>query len=110
MTTQQLTKRQKVLNRIKEIYKENYIPKNKLLVFRRTLYSKLNIRGINLYERRDVAQANNPNTASKILIEYIRDDEADILINEFQATLNDFNIITNKQKSIQQNLNKIVNH
>ncbi|MCH1959708.1 hypothetical protein [Romboutsia hominis] len=82
-------KRERTLNRIKEVLAEE-VPKSKLLVFRRTLYSKLNSRGVNLYERRmDKNQS---------LISHILDDEIDILQTVFLETLKDFNIVTKKQR------------
>ena len=91
------SKREKLLNRIKEVTSKD-IPKNKLLVFRRTLYSKLNSRGINLYARRE-----DKNTS---LLSHIQDDELEILQTEFLNTLKDFNIITYKQKQMQEQQNK----
>ena len=82
-------KRERTLIRIKEVLSEE-VPKSKLLVFRRVLYSKLNSRGVNLYERRmDKNQS---------LISHILDDEIDILQTVFLETLKEFNIVTKKQK------------
>ena len=91
-----MNKRDKLLNRIKEVIVEE-IPKNKILVFRRVLYSKLNNRGINLYIRRE--------DKNKSLISYIQDDELDILQNAFLETLKEFNIITKKQKELMRKRN-----
>lgn len=91
-----MNKRDKLLNRIKEVIVEE-IPKNKILVFRRVLYSKLNNRGINLYIRRE--------DKNKSLISYIQDDELDILQNAFLETLKEFNIITKKQKELMRKSN-----
>ena len=87
--TQNINRRERLLIRIKEILAEE-VPKPKLLVFRRVLYSKLNSRGVNLYERRiDKNQS---------LISHILDDEIDILQTVFLETLKEFNIVTKKQK------------
>lgn len=82
-------KREKLLSRIKEVLNED-VPKSQRLVFRRTLYSNLNNRGINLYQRRI--------DKNKSLISHIKDDELEILKTEFLKTLNTFNIITKKQE------------
>lgn len=87
--TQDINKREKLLARIKEVLSEE-VPKQNVLVFRRKLYSKLNSRGINLYERRLDKNIS--------LISHILDDELDILQNVFLETLKDFNIITKKQR------------
>lgn len=86
-------KREKLLYRIKEVLGED-VPKAQLLVFRRTLYSNLNSRGINLYQRRM--------DKNKSLISHIADDELEILQTEFIKTLKTFNIITKKQQSQNQ--------
>ena len=93
----QISKREKLLKRIKEVLAEE-VPKADVLVFRRTLYSKLNTRGINLYQRRI--------DKNKSLISYIKDDELEILKTEFLNTLNTFNIITKKQEQ-KNNMGKI---
>ena len=87
--TQIINRREKLLSRIKEVLAED-VPKQKVLVFRRKLYSKLNSRGINLYARRIDKNSS--------LISQIFDDELDILQNEFLETLKEFNIVTKKQK------------
>lgn len=91
-------KRDKLLKRIQEVIAEE-IPKNKVLVFRRVLYSKLNSKGINLYKRRE--------DKNRSLISYIANDEVDILQNAFLETLKEFNIITKKQKELVRKSNLV---
>ena len=83
--------REKTLKVAQAIIKED-VAKEKALVFRRVLYSKLNNCGINLYKRRG--------NTNESLISFIEDEEVYILQSCFTQTMDEFGITTNKVQII----------